>query len=664
MCGGIFCSKCSPYRELRHPLLDQYDADGKVRVCNGDDDEEVRVCDTCYAACVNPIPADRVVVWQPYTVDIERPEAERGDIKAEAEEGSAVIKAEEEKAEPAVTKAAREKAELDRRHDAVKLAEQFALLYQERDKIGDKKERSGIEFKQNFVGFVHLVNNPPQWVSPAKAENSFCMHESFGVYTQETMCATATGTGDKNHCKMCSKTMCEPHIKRCEVSDFSAEHVVFKLFNKPGDKIKFCHDCYRKIETCNDWLVKIVCLDPFDFLDEKDLDSDFSYAEVDINNAISLRLERSCVEAHMHALQTSARAYLEAKADLAGLEDKIKSAMTDPAIAKLFPERSAAEGGRRQMSVALAGCNIMLPGHWVTNGNPRSLSRVTGDGELKAVTAPLEARLGQYGLQIKSVERVEHARLWGKYRLERDAVYGQTGDANERWLWHGTSATDEVLANGFDNNYTSLKFNKYGAGIYFAPDPRLSDFFIRSARLLPTAADRRILLCRVACGSIGQRSAIPNSEMDAALKEIENRTAPAGHNSATGGDHTEVIVHQNDKAYPAYVVTYNVSKPLPNPYTQARAEPGYLLGYENVEPDIFPTWRRPRKVLHPLIGTNHLRTVLSPIPSRTVSYSIACSVSSKYPHIVSLTLSHAAGTQQRVHPRKWMSVARDAIETS
>ena len=59
----------------------------------------------------------------------------------------------------------------------------------------------------------------------------------------------------------------------------------------------------------------------------------------------------------------------------------------------------------------------------------------------------------------------------------------------------------------------------------------------------------------------------------------------AGHTSATGRKHTELIVYQNYYAYPAYVITYKLDAPLPNPYQQPT---GYLLRYEDVDADIFP----------------------------------------------------------------------------
>ena len=126
----------------------------------------------------------------------------------------------------------------------------------------------------------------------------------------------------------------------------------------------------------------------------------------------------------------------------------------------------------------------------------------------------------------------------------------------------------------------------YVAGNYFAPDPRLSDFFIRSARGI--TGEKKIILTRVACGSIGERDAIsgwwPTERKQAALRDVANRNPPDGHTSATGRKHTEVIVYQNYYAYPAYVITYKVSEALPDPYKQGS---GYLLKYDEIDANIF-----------------------------------------------------------------------------
>ena len=71
--------------------------------------------------------------------------------------------------------------------------------------------------------------------------------------------------------------------------------------------------------------------------------------------------------------------------------------------------------------------------------------------------------------------------------------------AVELWLWHGSNTAARECEQGFDVAYASLEHNVYGAGVYFARDPRLPHHF---ARQHPDPEDGafRLLLCRVVVG--------------------------------------------------------------------------------------------------------------------------------------------------------------------
>ena len=61
---------------------------------------------------------------------------------------------------------------------------------------------------------------------------------------------------------------------------------------------------------------------------------------------------------------------------------------------------------------------------------------------------------------------------------------GWKKDDVESWLFHGTDAIEDVLRQGFKTSAVSLKRNKYGVGVYFAPDPRLAAGQYRDVRNL------------------------------------------------------------------------------------------------------------------------------------------------------------------------------------
>jgi hypothetical protein len=96
------------------------------------------------------------------------------------------------------------------------------------------------------------------------------------------------------------------------------------------------------------------------------------------------------------------------------------------------------------------------------------------------------------------VQRNNHPRLYKKYLANREDIEGQAGFKHERWLWNGNDSIQEQMSGGFDTRYASQEFNKYGVGVYFAADARLSAFFERSTRA--EHGEKRLILARVALG--------------------------------------------------------------------------------------------------------------------------------------------------------------------
>ena len=228
--------------------------------------------------------------------------------------------------------------------------------------------------------------------------------------------------------------------------------------------------------------------------------------------------------------------------------------------------------GARASSARSQSAGIAFPFHWTSDGkgDPPNLVPVTPDFDDHSRVADrflgLMSGGGGRTCAINSIERVENHTLWMQYSLERDKNGGFEG---EKFLYHGLNddIVDQVCTKGFDTAYSSMEFNAYGAGLYFAPDPRLSDFFIRESR--GRAGRKRMLLARVALGSVGVRDALPKtSQADhlAALRQPANRQPPPGKNSATSSHGIEAIVYRNYQAYPAYVITYTMGQSWGDPY--------------------------------------------------------------------------------------------------
>jgi hypothetical protein len=244
---------------------------------------------------------------------------------------------------------------------------------------------------------------------------------------------------------------------------------------------------------------------------------------------------------------------------------------------------------------------VNFPWHWEhpLTDEMRLIPLRLSSKEACAITNRLVQEFKPSGkkVDVVGVSRCQNKRLFVQYDQERTKVAINRGDCNERWLWHGTDALDSIITNGFNAfTYGSLSFNAYGLGNYFAPDAKLSDYFIREARG-GFDGEKKLILARVCCGRIADKTNLVQSlrwglckcadrsnhnascewdrEMRKLLANPENRGAPDGFDSVTGaGKHFESVIFKDTMAYSSYVITYKLPDgSLPDPY---HAKDGYL----------------------------------------------------------------------------------------
>jgi hypothetical protein len=156
---------------------------------------------------------------------------------------------------------------------------------------------------------------------------------------------------------------------------------------------------------------------------------------------------------------------------------------------------------------------------------------------------------------------------------------------NMRLLWHGCgpSVLPLLLRQGFKASFSSLAFNVYGAGTYFATDARLSTFFLTTRpatkERIPPDGDGcyTLVLAAVLLGRCGMREPLlAGSErervsMESALRHPANRNPPVGCHSASGLHLKEVVIYNDAAAFPAFCVRFRLGAgvlPLPNPYDE------------------------------------------------------------------------------------------------
>eukprot|EP01043_Picozoa_sp_COSAG02_P058999 COSAG02_NODE_7441_length_3011_cov_8.016827_2_plen_257_part_00 len=193
--------------------------------------------------------------------------------------------------------------------------------------------------------------------------------------------------------------------------------------------------------------------------------------------------------------------------------------------------------------------------------------------EVQAVAALLHETMPD--ANVVRVQRNQHDLLYRQYVARRDAVDVEAGGKHERWLWNGNDSLEENISKGFDLRYASQEFNKYGVGVYFAADARLSAFFERTTR--ENHGLKKLLLARVALGNMKERRAVPGQAqltrttsggtqmINPELTKPEWKLPPDGAQSATSKQRIEAIIYENHQAFPHYLVTY-MAGPRQNPY--------------------------------------------------------------------------------------------------
>ena len=173
-------------------------------------------------------------------------------------------------------------------------------------------------------------------------------------------------------------------------------------------------------------------------------------------------------------------------------------------------------------------------------------------------------------LRTDRVDRVQDIDLWQRYKGQlalRAKANG--GDANERWLFHGTGKTAPQLIwrdgdGGFDARLSQGKY--FGAnGVYFSESAHYSDSY---SHMLCCGKDRHTCNCRsdgsaqmflasVACGNSKGYGTAKDPALERPPPLPGSSKLYASVNSAPDNpDYGMIVVWNNDQAYPRYLVTY------------------------------------------------------------------------------------------------------------
>ncbi|KHJ42648.1 Poly(ADP-ribose) polymerase catalytic domain protein [Trichuris suis] len=160
---------------------------------------------------------------------------------------------------------------------------------------------------------------------------------------------------------------------------------------------------------------------------------------------------------------------------------------------------------------------------------------------------------------VVKIDKVFNRRLWERYIRRRDDVAEEnSGQHNEKLLFHGSPFVHAIVQKGFDERHAYIG-GMFGAGIYFAEHSSKSNQYVHgigggTGCLAHKDKScyvclRYLLLCRVTLG----KSFVHSASMKLAH-------APPGHHSILGRPSSTGLAYP-EYAYPEYLVTYQIVKP-------------------------------------------------------------------------------------------------------
>ena len=264
--------------------------------------------------------------------------------------------------------------------------------------------------------------------------------------------------------------------------------------------------------------------------------------------------------------------------------------------------------GESALGVAVGGARELLTDPLADALKELVCGRIDMDSVRPAIEQAICADLGD-DVEVVEVRSNSNEALGAAFVAAAQHMSADGVDPMVRLLWHGcgSGVLSTLLRDGFKTSWSSLEFNVYGVGVYFAVDARLSTFFLTTNPKTGevTAPDTDgcyvLILAATLMGRTGVRDPLlggsesEKATMEVALKHPANRNAPVGCHSATGTKLKELVLYENSHAFPAFTVRFRLPKdaaPLPDPYDEdERTEHTYLRALQHAPHGILPGWR-------------------------------------------------------------------------
>jgi hypothetical protein len=221
---------------------------------------------------------------------------------------------------------------------------------------------------------------------------------------------------------------------------------------------------------------------------------------------------------------------------------------------------------RREENIKKSELKFEYPNEWTLDfikndkGLEPSLYKITTDNiEWDFCKAKFEESV--YNINITNIYRIQHKYLYEKYQMEKLRLLNEKGYTEEKWLFHGSRYTEpkKIYMKGFDICFANQ--GRYGYGIYFAKWAIYS--YQQFAYFY--CGKNYIFLCKVLTGE----SYFSSKPYAFTKPPMVNEEKNIFYDSVTNLDPKETkikdlnhmyIVYENDKAYPFYIIEYDLDK--------------------------------------------------------------------------------------------------------
>ena len=249
---------------------------------------------------------------------------------------------------------------------------------------------------------------------------------------------------------------------------------------------------------------------------------------------------------------------------LRGLKVNLENSKTKilEMLESTFPSKSIPHSLRLSSS-----CSLTFPPEWQPQCKTTELFPLSPEtSEWDHVTQLFQQSMSKFEYPIMSVKRIQNTWLWGRYFQHRNRLHDKNdGVVNEKELFHGTRTNEPKLIyggeDGFDMRYSAQ--GMWGKANYFAAKASYSNSY---AHINASTGLKEMFLVKLLTGESyecapNQALIVPPPKPEKVGRRLQFEQLKYDTVTGTTGGSQVFMAYDNEKAYPAYLIEYNETKP-------------------------------------------------------------------------------------------------------